>query len=199
MGVQKVKEPPPPDLAKRRWGVEGKTVGFFGFLSEYKGLETLIQAVAKIPDVTLLVGGGWHVGTQTPFINNVMNYAQTIAPRRVRWLGYVSEEDMPNFFGACDVVVFAHQFISESMALITALAYGKATLASHQPAFIEKARRNIIMTFKDTEDLTGKIKALLAEPELKQMLEENARKYATENSWSVIAEKHISLFKSLIK
>lgn len=199
MGIRKVGELSPPEFAKRRWGVEGKTVGMFGFLSEYKGLETLIRAVAQMPDVTLLVGGGWHIDAETPYIVGIKTYAHNLAPNRVRFLGYVAEEDLANYFSACDVVVYGHQFISESMAVNTALAHRKAVLTSYQPAFIEKERENVLMTFRNVDDLAGKLRALLNEPELRATLEKNAADYAFKHSWEFSAKEHLSLFESLIK
>jgi glycosyltransferase involved in cell wall biosynthesis len=198
MGVQKVEKHSSPELCKKRWGLKGPTVGMFGFISAYKGLELLIRAIAQNPDATLIVGGGWHVNTQTPYIVNVKRYANRVAPGRVLWLGYLSEEDMPLFFGACDVMVYAHHMISESMSLNTALAYGKATLTSNLPPFREKAKKNVVAVFTDADDLAGKLKALLVEPELRRQLEANAEKYAKENSWTNISKKHLKLYESLL-
>lgn len=196
MGVQKAEKHQSPELCKRRWGVKGPTVGTFGFISAYKGLELLIKAIAKIPEATLIVGGGWHVNTQTSYIVNIKRYANHFAPGRVLWLGYLSEEDLPLFFGACDIMVYGHHMISESMSLNTALAYAKATVASNLPTFREK--RDVIAIFKDADDLTGKLRALIAEPELRKQLEAKAEKYAKENSWTNISKKHLNLYRELL-
>lgn len=197
MGVQKVKTAT-PEASKRRWAVKGNTVGFFGFLSPYKGLEDVIAAVAELPDVTLLVGGGWHIQTRTPYINHIKQYADTVAPGKVRWLDYITSEDEPYYFGACDIMVFGHKFISESMSLLTALAYGKPTIARGLPSFREKERFQVIATFQTVPELKGKIAALLKEPKLRDVLIKKATLYAETNSWSKTARKHISLYDSLI-
>jgi len=197
MGVQKVTKKVDSELAKRRWNVKGKTVGFFGFISEYKGLEILIRVLSGMENVSLIVGGGWHIDTKTPYMMSIQSYAARLMPKRTRWIGYVQEEDMPYFFSACDVMFFGHHFISESMSLLTALAHGKATVASNMPAFNEK--KPAVLTFKDGEDLKGKINALLNEPELRQMMEQNALKYAQKFSWENSAKMYIELFQKLIE
>lgn len=198
MGVQKVVKAE-AKISKRRWNVKGKVVGVFGFISPYKGLDVIIDAVSQLKDVTLLIGGGWHVKTQTPYMAKIKMKAYKQLGDRVKWLGYIKNEDEPYFFGACDVMVYGHRFISESMSLMTALAYGKATLASNLPSFREKARNQTVTIFKDAEDLKGKIQALLEEPELRGILEKNAEKYAAKNSWDIIAKQHIKLYNSLLK
>lgn len=196
MGVQKVKTAANSDISKRRWGVKGKTVGMFGFISEYKGIETLIDVLSTIPDVKLIIGGGWHLDATTPYMSKIKFYAQQKMPGRVLWLGYISEEDLQHFFGACDVMFYGHHFISESMSLLTAIAYKKAVIASNQPSFKEK--EPTILTFKNKEDLRGKINALLNETELRTLMEKKAEEYAEKYSWINVAKEHIKLYEELI-
>jgi hypothetical protein len=54
------------------------------------------------------------------------------------------------------------------------------------------------MTFKDVDDLTRKIKRLLADENIRIGLAEGARRYAESVRWYPnIAQAHVSLYRSL--
>lgn len=203
MGCKPLTKPlPDPEKAKERWGVkpETPTIGMFGFLTEYKGLELAVDVIEKIPDAELLLGGGWHIEVETPYIQRLQAYAYSKAPRRVRFLGYVDDEDLPLFFSACDVIMVAHRFITESMALTTAISHERPVLTSDLDPFKEKEETGTLVTFHDFNDLLPKAKALLADEELRRNLSRAAKKYAEENAWyPSIAEKHKSLYLKLTR
>jgi glycosyltransferase involved in cell wall biosynthesis len=97
-----------------------------------------------------------------------------------------------------DIVVYPSKYSTESGALLTAISHGKAVIASNVSPFREKEKQGALMTFKDVNDLTRKIKKLLKDDELRHDLEEGAKKYAIENEWTVAAKKHIELYESLL-
>lgn len=200
MGCKPLTKPlPDANDGKKRWGVkpDTPTIGMFGFLTEYKGLELAVDVIEKIPDAELLLGGGWHIDVKTPYIQKLQSYAYAKAQRRVKFLGYVDDEDLPLFFSACDVIIIAHRFITESMALTAALSHEKPVLAVDLNPFKEKEELGTLVTFHDVNDLLPKAKALLADEELRRNLSEAAKKYAEDNSWSKIAEKHKKLYLQL--
>jgi len=182
--------------AKRSYGLKPgwPIVGYLGFISEYKGLETLIDAMEGVK-AGLLIGGGWHVEKDTMYITRLKKRSFEVLPSRVQWLGYVEDEDLPRAYGSMDLVVYPSKYSTESGALLTALSYGKAVIASRIGPFKEK--EVALMTFKNVKDLRRKIKRLLKRKELRAELEEKARKYAEDNSWSKVAEKHIELYREV--
>jgi glycosyltransferase involved in cell wall biosynthesis len=184
--------------ARKELGIplNAKIVGFFGFISNYKGLETLIEAVSKIPDVFLLIAGGWHLEKETDYIINIKNFASNMLPNRHFFLGYVKNEDLAKVFGAMDIIVYPARYATESGALLTALSYGKAVIASDIPPFKEK--EGALMTFKDTDDLVNKIEFLLNNEKEIEKLEKNAKEYVSNITWDKIAEKHLYLYKSIL-
>lgn len=190
----------PKDEAKRSYGFkpEWPIVGYLGFISDYKGLDTLIEAMRGV-EAGLLIGGGWHTGDDTIYIDELRRRSFEVLPNRVQWLGFVSDADLPCAYGAFDVLCYCSRFATESGALLTALGYGKATIASRLPPFKEKEKKGALITFKDVSDLKRKIKELLKNDELRIKLEEGARRYAFENRWETVAEKHISLYEDIVK
>jgi len=193
-------EIPSVEEAKRSLGIDPRApiVGYCGFISEYKGLEVLFEAMVKVPKVAVLIGGGWFAGPGTTYSMNLKQKSLAALPGRCQWLGYVADEKLPTVYGACDIIVYPSRFATESGALLMALSHGKAVLATNIPPFKEKEKLGALMTFKDVKDLRRKIKRLLRDDELRRSLEEGARKYAEANCWSRIAELHKSLYEKQI-
>jgi len=193
-------ETPSMDECKRRFGIDPRIpiVGYLGFISKYKGLEILISAISRIPNVALLIGGGYHVEPGTSYIDNLKRWSLQVLPGRVQWLGYVPDEEMKYVYGAMDLFVYPSIYSSESGALLTAVSHGKACIARDLPPFKEKERRKALVTFKDLDDLVEKIKYFVSDVDARRKLEDGARKYAFRYRWDVVARKHIKLYWSLI-
>jgi len=190
----------PREEAMKRIAVDERTpmVGYCGFISAYKGLETLIEAVSKIPKSVLLIGGGWHAEPGTQYIASLNQMTQTLLPHRSRWLGFVPDDDLPMIYGAMDVVVYPSVYATESGALLMAMSHGKAVIANRLPPFREKEKLGALTTFRGVNSLVKKIRKVLRDEEYRVSLEAGARAYAEANSWSKVAEKHIELYEEIL-
>lgn len=173
-------------------------VGYCGFISPYKGLETLIEAVSKIPKSALLMGGGWHTESGTQYIAELNQMTQRLLPHRCKWLGFVPDEEISTVYGAMDIVVYPSVYSTESGALLMAISHGKAVIANRLPPFEEKEKLGTLTTFKGVKSLTNKIRLLLKDESLRSSLEEGARTYAEANSWIKVAEQHKALYEDII-
>jgi len=199
MGCMPVASLPDPVDAKKRYGVEGRTVGVFGFLTEYKDIRGVVDAVSELEDVALLVGGGWHVELETGHIRDLRAYAAQKLSGRVYFLGYLEDEALPSFFSACDVLVFSHRWISGSMSLAMAMSHARPILTSDLPPFREEEERGALVTFKDVGDLASKLDALLGDDEVREALGARAYARAEECSWTRIAEATTKLYEGLLE
>ena len=97
-----------------------------------------------------------------------------------------------------DIVAYCSRFMTESGGLLMALSHGKAVVCSDLPPAREKAKQDALMTFKDADDMVEKIKLILKDDALRRKLEDGARRYAYENRWEVVAQKHITLYNEVI-
>lgn len=190
----------PKEEAKQRMSVpiEAPIVGYCGFISNYKGIETLIEAMEDITQAALLICGGWHAGPDTHYITSLKENSLKVLEGRCMWTGYVDEEDMPSAYGAMDIVLYPSIYATESGALLTALGYGKAVITSNIPPFKEKEKERALLTFDDLDDLRWKIRLLLKDDDARGKLEAGARAYAEANSWSKVAKQHIDLYEETI-
>ncbi|GAG54940.1 unnamed protein product, partial [marine sediment metagenome] len=159
--------------------------------------ETLIEAVSKIPKSGLLIGGGWHADLGTQYIASINEHSHRLLPDRCKWLGFVSDEDLPMMYGAVDVVVYPSIIATESGALLMAMNHGKAVIASRLAPFREKEKLGALTTFKGVNNLAKKIRKVLRDDEYRASLEAGARKYVEANSWEKVAEQHINLYEDL--
>jgi glycosyltransferase involved in cell wall biosynthesis len=188
------------DECKRVLGIDPRipVVGYQGFISPPKGVDQLVQAMIGVPNAALLIGGGWVVGEETQYIMSLKQWSLEALKGRCQWLGYVPDEQLATAYGAMDILCYPSIYATESGALLTGLSHGRATLASAVPPFKEKEKQGALMTFKGVEDLKRKIKRLLKDEALRRKLEEGARKFAEQNSWGSVAEKHLSLYKHIL-
>lgn len=193
-------EPTEMERAKTAMGIDPKVpiVGYLGFISNYKGLETLVSAMTKVPNAGLMMCGGWHVDAQNEYIERLQRWSGKLLGKRVMWKGFIPDEKLADAYGAMDVLVYPSRFSTESGALLHAIAYGKAIIASNVEAFKEKEAEGALATFTSEEDLSEKIKFYLQEPNFRKQLEGGARWYAQENSWAEVAKRHKELYDGLL-
>jgi len=189
----------PRKVAMRQLGIDDRIplVGYCGFISSYKGLEILIDAVSKIPKSALLIGGGWHTDQETKYIADINALSQRLLPNRCKWIGFVPADELGIAYGAMDVVVYPSIYSTESGALLMAMSHGKAVIANRLPPFKEKEKLGALTTFKGVNSLVRKIRKILRDEEYRASLEAGAMAYAEANSWSKVAEQHIKLYDEL--
>ncbi len=121
---------PDREEARRRLGVEGRVVLFFGLVRAYKGLPTLLDAFARAGDdldATLLVVG--------EFYEPRARYDDMIASlgigARVRVVDrYVPNEDVGAYFRASDVVVLPYVTATQSAIVQTAFSFGTPVIVT---------------------------------------------------------------------
>ena len=189
-----------PVESKKALGIDPRIpiVGYCGFITQYKGLEFLIEAMKYVKNAGLLIAGGYHVSPDTQYITNLKNYSFMVLPGRVQWTGYVPDEKLPVVYGAMDLVVYPSRYATESGALLMALSFGKAVIASKIPPFEEKEEEGALITFRDVPDLVGKIKHLLGDVDARRRLEDGAREYVRNVSWDRVAKIHIKLYEKVL-
>jgi glycosyltransferase involved in cell wall biosynthesis len=114
---------PTKDAARRRLGLQGDALLFFGFVRPYKGLAFLLKAIPQIiksrPGLTLMIVGEFWKDRQTylDLIENLHIRSNVMIVDR-----YVGNDEVPLYFAAADAVVLPN--VSSSESGIIQLAYG---------------------------------------------------------------------------
>jgi glycosyltransferase involved in cell wall biosynthesis len=122
----------PAERAKERIGIREPIVAHIGFLFGYKGIHNLLRAAPRIPARILVVGSG-------PDDGYLRSMAAQLAPEKVIFRPYVSEDEYPYYLAAADVVAMPRLKSDGecSGVMVQAMAAGRAIVASDLGCFRE--------------------------------------------------------------
>jgi rhamnosyl/mannosyltransferase len=131
IGINPV-DPNTQEVSKLRNAYAGKRIVFtLGRLVGYKGFEFLVDAAKYLSDeyVILIGGSGPLMGDLERQIN------ESNLSNKVKLLGRISDYDLPNYFGACDLFVLSSIWKTEAFGIvqIEAMSCGKPVVATHIP------------------------------------------------------------------
>lgn len=113
--------PLPMAEARKKLGIADarKISLFFGFIRDYKGLDLLIDAMAKLPSDHMLVIAGEPYGDVGKYHEAITRHG--LKDRVVDHIRYIADQEVPLFFSAADAVVLPYKSATQSG--ITAIAY----------------------------------------------------------------------------
>ncbi|MBC8163390.1 MAG: glycosyltransferase family 4 protein, partial [Roseiflexaceae bacterium] len=131
----------PADLAtlaefRRRAGLPAQFILFLGTLEPRKNIPTLIDAYARIAastDAPLIIGGGkgWL------YDEIFARVEQLGLGEKIRFAGYIPNEDLPLWYAAATVFVFPSIYEGFGMPLLEAMACGTPTVTSNRSSMPE--------------------------------------------------------------
>jgi glycosyltransferase involved in cell wall biosynthesis len=112
-----------------------------GRLVRRKGVDEVIEALARVPAAELLVAGGPPAG-QDPAADPDLRRLREVAERagvasRVRFLGAMAQQDVPALLRSADVVVCAPWYEPFGMVPLEAMACSRAVVASEVGGMID--------------------------------------------------------------
>ncbi|MFM5953756.1 MAG: glycosyltransferase [Novosphingobium sp.] len=175
---------------------QAPTVLFFGTLTKYKGVDHLLEAMAKVraemPDSRLVVAG---------FPNPDVDVA-ALLDRAARpdlagavhfHLQYVAIEDVAALFALSDLAVFPYLMIYQSGALQVAYSCGKPVVATRVGGLCEAVvdgETGLLVPPRDPAQLAAAIIALLRDPALARQMGQRGKVLSEQaNSWQDIAQR----------
>ncbi len=203
------------DSWRRQFGVaENETLlCYFGFLNESKGGETLVRALAQIPDAKLWMIGG-QVGASDPTNAAYLAKVKTLIAEfgltdRVRWTDYTPPEIVTANFLASDICVLPYRDGASYRrgTLMAALAHGM-TIVTTTPRGIRAIHESPLPALRDGENcllvppddptaLASAIQRAAASPELRARIGAGARQLAQYFTWDKIAKQHLELYQRM--
>jgi rhamnosyl/mannosyltransferase len=154
---------------------------FVGKLRHYKGLDVLIDAIAHV-DASLLVVGSGPMERQWRTLA-----ARSQAADRIRFVGQVSDDDLPGYYASADVVVLPSSQRSEAfgLVLVEAMAAGRAIVSTELgtgTSFVNQhGTSGLVVPPGDSTALSQALEDLLADADWRRWLGENGQRRALEH------------------
>lgn len=194
---------------KERFGLLGRPVILtFGLLGPGKGIETMLDALAKVvpdhPDAAYVVLGVTH-----PAVRRDSGELYRISlERRAVELGiqknvlfhnrYVSYDDLCEYLQAADVYVTPYHTKEQitSGTLAYALASGRAIISTpywHAQELLANGRGRLV-DFGDVEELAAALRELLEDDKQRTAMRRSAYDYGREMIWPRVAEQYLQVF-----
>ena len=170
-------------------GLDGFTLLCVGGLIPRKGLDLVLDALAKCPDYTLLIAGG---GPQRAALEAQAKRLGVAG--RVRFLGEVAHADLPSVYAAADVLVLASSREGWANVLLEAMACGTPVVATDVNGAGEVVRARaagVLMSRRTPECLVEALDSL--RHNMPSRLE--TRRYAEDFGWTRIGEANKALLK----
>lgn len=177
IGIDAV-EPDPQKVQELRQRYEGKKIVFsLGRLVHYKGYRYLIDAAKYLnDDYVVLIGGAGALydELQQQIDDNGLN-------SRVKLLGRVSDEDLPSYYGACDVYCLSSIMKTEAFAIvqIEAMSCGKPVVScdidgSGVPWVNSNGESGLVVETENGEALARAITSVTTDEDLYRRLSDGA-------------------------
>lgn len=172
--------------------LEGPVWLAVGHLIERKGVHITLAALAKVPDVTLLIAGD---GPQEAKLRRMAGHLG-IADR-VRFLGAVAHDDLCTFYNAADVTVLASSREGMPNVVLESLACGTPVVATRvhgTPEVLTTPEAGELMDERSPEALARAWETLRARAPARAA----TRKFAEQLGWAQVVEAQCALYARVL-
>ncbi len=185
-----------------KYAAEGPNILFVGRLEKRKGFRYLLHAFPYVkeefPQARLLVVGAYEREDKAPYVHLVRRKRL----RGVRFIGYVSDEELPRYYKSCDLFCAPSTgFESFGMVLLEAMASGVAIVASDIAGYRTVLTNEVEGLLVEPENeiaLAQAIIRLLKEPEPRRKMGEKGRARAEGYSWVKVTQQLLDYYRELL-
>jgi glycosyltransferase involved in cell wall biosynthesis len=181
------------------------SVAYVGHLYAWKGVDVLLEAIARVPEVRGLIVGGHE---QEPDLARLRALAKGLRIEdRVTFTGHLPPPAVAGQLARADIVALPNPASAISthstspLKLFEYMAAGKAIVASRLPALGEVLTDEVnalLVTPGDADALAGGIRRLVNDRALRARLGGAARDTVAEYSWDRRAERLEILFNDVL-
>ncbi len=166
---------------------------YIGEVSRSKGVDALIRAFGmvkeRIHDAELLIGG--KASNDQPFLEEL---SRESGLRDIHFLGYIPEEEVPQYYASCTVMVFPSK-CGFGLSVLEAMACGTPVIVGavlDAPEFVAGA--GILVNPDNIDALAKAIVNILMELEFRELLSAKAIERAKLFSWEKAAKETVGIY-----
>ncbi len=189
--------------ARRRLGIapDRRTLLFFGSIRPYKGLDVLLEAVAKLAgggdDLLLLIAGKpWGDRHACRRQIDALGLGDNVRLH----LDFVPADQVAPFFQAAELVVLPYRhFESQTGVGSLALAFAKPMIVTNVgalPDLVDDPR--CVVPPDDPDALAEAVRRCLRDPDRLRRMAEASRRIARTCGWDEIADRTVELYRRLL-
>ncbi|NHD15802.1 MULTISPECIES: glycosyltransferase [Actinopolyspora] len=172
-----------------------------GRIVERKGVDTVIEALAGVPDAELLVAGGpdrtrWSTD---PEIERLSRCAEDAGVSdRVRFLGPVAHDEAPALYRSADVVVSAPWYEPFGTVPLEAMACGTPVIVTsvggHRDTVLD-GETGVLVPPRDSAELAREMRDLLRDPRRRAAMgAAGARRVRARYGWDRLVRETESVY-----
>ncbi|MDQ7815063.1 MAG: glycosyltransferase family 4 protein [Patescibacteria group bacterium] len=168
---------------------------FIGRLSEEKGVDVLIRAAARVPELELKIAGAG------PQENALKELAKSLKAENVSFLGFLRQEQLKELRkNARAMAVPSVWYENAPLAVLEAMAHGLPVIASRiggLPELVDEGKTGWLVTAQDVDAWVAALKAVLAEGrgEWEKMSRASKERASDVFGW----EKHLAELESIYR
>lgn len=170
-----------------------------GRIVAHKGVEHFIEAARYLPGVLFLVAG------EGASLEGMEHLARTLGVQdRVRFLGRISQENLPKVYAACDLFVLPSVSRLEAFGIVAleAMATAKPVVVADIPGVrevIEDGREGLLADPVNPQDLAEKMRRLVEDPKLRQEMGQRGReKVLATFTTEKVADQILAVYEALL-
>jgi D-inositol-3-phosphate glycosyltransferase len=175
---------------------------YVGRLQPIKGLETLLEAMARIGGAArLYIVGGDSDEPSSPHAARLRTRVAALGlDRRVRFLGAQPQRRLRYFYAAAEATVMPSYYESFGMVALEAMACGSPVVASRVGGLTTTVKDGItgyLVPEGNAQALSERLELLLHDPETRARLSREATRWAADHRWPCVAEAVCRLYSEL--
>jgi D-inositol-3-phosphate glycosyltransferase len=204
--------PIPADEARQFIGLapDARMILFVGRIEPLKGLDTLLQALACLrvkglpePVHLAIIGGDPDAAPDemTVEMARIQKMCDDLAMgKMVVFLGKRSQDTLPYYYSAAEVLVMPSHYESFGMVALEAMACGTPVIASQVGGLaflVQDGVTGYHVPDGDHDMLCERLNALLGDASLRRTLGQNAAGYAQDYAWAKIARQIVEIYNEL--
>lgn len=173
---------------------------FIGRLVRYKGLDVLLRALERVPDLRLDIVGSGPEGPRLRTLTQALALTD-----RVKWFGEYPDEDLPRRMAEADFLVLPSVTVEEMFGLVVleAMAAGRPVITTAVPTGVREVNvpgeTGLEVPLQDPAALATALETLAHDPYLRERMGQAGRRrvkqYFTRDA---MAEKHLALYERVM-